>query len=169
VLHFSIKNEPDDPNHGSSDWGPGSFLIPIHKNGEVYRYRTGYSPLVVAVPDGDDVILCQITSRQITDPYAIPLRDQHFSSGSLRQESNIRPNRLFTADSRIIQYRVGHLYDEHREQVIQKIIGILTFWKRCSLLCSCPLLRYYSGFHHSTVCFGGWSQVPLLTYLIPIR
>ena len=81
--------------------------------------------LVVAVPEGDDVILCQITSRQITDQYAIPLRDQHFSSGSLRQESNIRPNRLFTADSRIIQYRAGHLNDEHLEQVIQKIIGIL--------------------------------------------
>ena len=82
--------------------------------------------LVVAVPDGDDVILCQITSREITDPYAIPLKNQHFSSGSLRQESNIRPNRLFTADNRIIQYRVGHLNDEHLEQVIQKIIGILT-------------------------------------------
>ena len=82
--------------------------------------------LVLAVPDGDDVILCQITSRQITDQYAIPLRDQHFSSGSLRQESNIRPNRLFTADSRIIQYRAGHLNDEHLEQVIRKIIGILT-------------------------------------------
>jgi len=82
--------------------------------------------LVVAVPKGDDVILCQITSRQITDQYAIPLRDQHFSSGSLRQESNIRPNRLFTADSRIIQYRAGHLNDEHLEQVIRKIIGILT-------------------------------------------
>jgi mRNA interferase MazF len=82
--------------------------------------------LVVAVPDGDDVILCQITSRQITDQYAIPLWEKHFSLGSLRQESNIRPNRLFTADGRIIQYRAGHLNDEHLEQVIQKIIGIFT-------------------------------------------
>ena len=82
--------------------------------------------LVVAVPEGDDVILCQITSRQITDQYAIQLRDEHFSEGSLRQESNIRPNRLFTADSRIIQYRAGHLNDNHFETVIQKIIVILT-------------------------------------------
>ena len=81
--------------------------------------------LICGVPEGDDVILCQITSRQITDQYATPLRDQHFSSGSLRQESNIRPNRLFTADSRIIQYRAGHLNDEHLEQVIHKIINIL--------------------------------------------
>jgi mRNA interferase MazF len=80
--------------------------------------------LVVGVPGGDDVILCQITSRQITDQYAIPLRDQHFSLGSLRQESNIRPNRLFTADSRIIQYRAGHLNYEPLEQVIHKIISI---------------------------------------------
>jgi mRNA interferase MazF len=81
--------------------------------------------LVIAAPGGDDVILCQITSRQITDHYGIPLRADHFSSGSLRQESNIRPNRLFTADTRIILYRAGHLRDQAIEPVIHRIIGIL--------------------------------------------
>ncbi|MEI7434968.1 MAG: type II toxin-antitoxin system PemK/MazF family toxin [Methanomicrobiales archaeon] len=81
--------------------------------------------LVVSVLDGDDVILCQITSQRITDQYAIPLIDNHFSSGSLQRESNVRPNRLFTADTRIIQYRVGHLKDQAIEPVINRIIGIL--------------------------------------------
>jgi mRNA interferase MazF len=80
--------------------------------------------LVVSVLDGDDVILCQITSQRITDQYAIPLIDNHFSSGSLQRESNVRPNRLFTADARIIQYRVGHLNDQAIEPVINRIIGI---------------------------------------------
>lgn len=63
--------------------------------------------LVVAVLTGDDVILCQITSQAAADRYAIPLLDNHFLQGGLRQPSNIRPNRLFTADSNIILYRAA--------------------------------------------------------------
>lgn len=53
--------------------------------------------LVVAVLQGDDVILCQITSRTVTDRYAIVIGTDDFSMGNLNQVSNIRPNRLFTA------------------------------------------------------------------------
>jgi len=53
--------------------------------------------LVVAVLTGDDVILCQITSQTISDSYAVPLSNEDFRTGTLRQDSNIRPNRLFTA------------------------------------------------------------------------
>ena len=81
--------------------------------------------LVIAALDGDDVILCQITSQLKTDQYAISLIADNFSSGSLRRESNVRPNRLFTADTRIIQYRAGHLKDQAIEPVIDRIIGIL--------------------------------------------
>ena len=81
--------------------------------------------LVIAALDGDDVILCQITSQLKTDQYAISLIADNFSSGSLRRESNVRPNRLFTADTRIIQYRAGHLKDQAIEPVINRIIGIL--------------------------------------------
>lgn len=81
--------------------------------------------LVVAPVEGDDVILCQITSRQLCDRYAITIHDTDSSEGPLRQDSNIRPNRLFTADSRIIQYRAGHLKDQAVENVINRIIGIL--------------------------------------------
>jgi len=54
--------------------------------------------LVVSELEGDDLILCQITSQRIRDSYAIPLEDKDFETGGLRQKSNIRPNRLFTAD-----------------------------------------------------------------------
>lgn len=60
--------------------------------------------LVVAELQGDDVILSQITS-QISDSYAIPVAKSDFVSGGLRHDSNVRPNRLFTADSKIIIYR----------------------------------------------------------------
>jgi mRNA interferase MazF len=59
--------------------------------------------VVVASLTGDDVILCQVTSQAISDGYAIPLVDSDFATGSLHQASNIRPNRLFTADGNIIR------------------------------------------------------------------
>ena len=57
--------------------------------------------LVLAVLSGDDLILCQITSQGIRDQYALALGPADFASGGLSKLSNVRPNRLFTADSHI--------------------------------------------------------------------
>jgi mRNA interferase MazF len=73
--------------------------------------------LIVAVLEGDDLLLCQITSQRARDSYAIP--------GGLRQKSNIRPNRLFTADRRIVLYKAGHLGNTKLREVIRKIIKIV--------------------------------------------
>jgi len=81
--------------------------------------------LVVATLTGDDVILCQITSRAIADRYAVPLADRDFRSGGLRQPSNIRPNRLFTAESSIILYRAGTISAAKIEEVLAKLVQIL--------------------------------------------
>ncbi len=48
-----------------------------------------------------------------------------FSTGSLNQVSNIRPNRLFTTDKQIILYKVGQLTSEKFDEVIDKIFEIL--------------------------------------------
>ncbi|MEG4810617.1 type II toxin-antitoxin system PemK/MazF family toxin [Microcoleus sp. F8-D3] len=39
--------------------------------------------LVIATLAGDDLILCQITSQNITDRYAIALQSSDFSEGGL--------------------------------------------------------------------------------------
>ena len=81
--------------------------------------------LIVAVLKGDDVILCQITSQNVRDEYSIALSDENFKEGSLNRKSNIRPNRIFTADSNIILYRAGRLKDLKFSEVVKKIIGII--------------------------------------------
>lgn len=80
--------------------------------------------LVPAVLQGDDLILCQ-TSKSIKDNYAIPVDENDFESGSLNQESNIRPNRLFTADNHIILYRIGNIKIIKLNQVIDKVVEII--------------------------------------------
>ncbi len=81
--------------------------------------------LVVTDLSGDDLILCQITSQTISDQYSISLTDGDFQNGSLKRRSNIRPNRLFTADTRIILYKIGHVKNEKMNEVIKKIIQII--------------------------------------------
>lgn len=41
--------------------------------------------LIISVLNGDDLILCQITSQNVKDNYAIPIEDRDFKSGELRQ------------------------------------------------------------------------------------
>jgi mRNA interferase MazF len=50
--------------------------------------------LVLADLDGDDVILCQITSVARNDNYAVPIDAADFESGTLPVKSFVRP-RLF--------------------------------------------------------------------------
>jgi mRNA interferase MazF len=57
---------------------------------------------VVADLEGDDIIICQITSKLKSDSLALSLNNDNFISGSLPVDSFIRPNKIFTADKNII-------------------------------------------------------------------
>ena len=82
--------------------------------------------LVLAELTGDDVILSQITSQNIKDRYSISLETEDFESGSLNRNSNIRPNRIFTADKKILLYKAGHLKREKTAETIAGLIKILS-------------------------------------------
>ena len=81
--------------------------------------------LVVTQLIGDDVILCQITTPARPDSYSIPLSKADFDTGGLDHDSHLRPNRLFTADSRIVAYRAGKLSSKKIKEVIDKIVQII--------------------------------------------
>jgi mRNA interferase MazF len=81
--------------------------------------------LVIAELEGDDLILCQITSQRIIDRYAVSIEENDFETGTLRQKSNVRPNRVFTADRHIVIYLVGHLKPDKVSDVIERIVDIL--------------------------------------------
>lgn len=82
--------------------------------------------LILTVLPGDDCILCQITTRAIRDRDAIALSAGDFRQGALRQPSNIRPNRLFTADQGVIVRRVGKLNAAKLDEVIKQVVTIFT-------------------------------------------
>ena len=81
--------------------------------------------LVLADLKGQDIILCQITSQLIKDEYSIDLKSNDFLKGSLNKPSNIRPNRLFTAEKNIIIRKVGTVKLEVFQKVVNKLFEIL--------------------------------------------
>ncbi|MFA5874267.1 MAG: type II toxin-antitoxin system PemK/MazF family toxin [Anaerolineales bacterium] len=80
---------------------------------------------VIADLDGNDVIVCQITSKVKSDHYSISLSKADFKSGRLDQDSFIRPNRLFTADANIVLYKAGNANSAKIDEVIAKVIEII--------------------------------------------
>lgn len=81
--------------------------------------------LVLADLPGDDILLCQITSQQTNDKFALPLASSYFTSGSLPSTSFIRPSRIFTADKSIIVRKAGTVSASLSNAVVQQIISIL--------------------------------------------
>jgi mRNA interferase MazF len=81
--------------------------------------------LVLARLDGDDVILSQVTSQTVKDRYAVELKVGDFADGGLNLTSNVRPNRVFTADTRIILYRVGSVKPAKLTEVVGRLVAIL--------------------------------------------
>ena len=81
--------------------------------------------MVLTNLQGDDLILCQITSKNTSDSYCIQLSEKEFKKGTLKQDSNIRPNKIFTADNSIIDYKIGSLKESKTKQVIEKVCSVI--------------------------------------------
>lgn len=82
--------------------------------------------LILADLRGDDLILSQITSQNIFDSYSIEIEPDDFMDGTINKKSNIRPNKIFTADENIILYKIGHLSNEKMDEVSDKLVEIFT-------------------------------------------
>ncbi len=76
---------------------------------------------VAATLEGEDVILCQITSVARSDSYAVSISNKDFISGKLPVLSVARLNRLFSAEKSIIVRKVGNL----NRSKIQEIEDVL--------------------------------------------
>jgi mRNA interferase MazF len=74
---------------------------------------------------GSDIILCQITSKAKSDPYAVSISNTDFISGSLPLNSYVRPNKLFTADKNIILSVAGHVSDAKISVIINVLFNLI--------------------------------------------
>ena len=83
-------------------------------------------PAVVLAEAGrGDLILCQITSKSYGDSRAVSLDSADFAQGSLRLASYVRPGKLFTAHTSLVDGQAGELqpgkFSAIRNAVVQMI------------------------------------------------
>lgn len=74
--------------------------------------------LVLAEAEFNNVILCQITSKLYASQTAVQLAQTDFARGSLPIVSYIRPDKLFTAESSIVQKVAGKLTGKKKRSIL---------------------------------------------------
>ena len=81
---------------------------------------------VVADLSGDDIIVCQITSKAKSDPFALYIGASDFVVGGLPVDSFIRPNKIFTANKNIILTVAGRLGETKIRDAVNSVITIVS-------------------------------------------
>lgn len=74
-----------------------------------------------AFQQGEDYLLCMISTQNVNDPYSFALQVQDVENGSLNKASYVRPSYLFSADEGTISHKVGTLKKEKFDLVIEAI------------------------------------------------
>ena len=106
------------------DFGTGPIIIPFpFTDLSGAKKRPAF---VIADLPGDDIIVCQITSKTKSDPFALPIGASDFVVDGLPVDSFIRPNKIFTADKNIILAVAGHLHETKIRDVLNSIITIIS-------------------------------------------
>ncbi len=81
--------------------------------------------LVLSNEMGEDILLCQITSKGIApDKFAVEIKKDETLGGSLQIDSLIRANMLFTAEKRQILKKICSINDIKYKIVVEKIIQL---------------------------------------------
>lgn len=99
-------------------------LLPFpYANLTVFKKRPA---LVVGLADFNNLILCQITSKNNGSVRAVQIQDTDFSVGKLSLNSFVRPDKLFTVELSIIENKLGTLRDDKLELVHTQIRKLFT-------------------------------------------
>lgn len=83
--------------------------------------------LVLTDLPGEDLIVCQITTKEHQDNFQVKLSESDLKSGSLKVNSFIRTSKLLTIRKSIILYKLGSINKEKIKEVMNKISQIFRF------------------------------------------
>lgn len=81
--------------------------------------------LIIKVPRGEDVIVCQITAGSWEKDVEISLKNNEFAKGGLKRDSYVRIDKIATIKRTRIKYKIGSLNPEKFSEIISKIISFL--------------------------------------------
>ncbi|HUD06323.1 MAG TPA: type II toxin-antitoxin system PemK/MazF family toxin [Candidatus Saccharimonadales bacterium] len=81
--------------------------------------------LVIGLAEFNDVLLCQITSKNYGSRKAIMLAMSDFDQGELVRDSFVRPNKIATLDKSKIKRTLGTISSNKLDEVKERLKSIL--------------------------------------------
>jgi len=81
--------------------------------------------LIIKIPKGDDMIVCQITGKSQEKSVEIPIINEDFKVGGLKRNSFVRMDKFFSIEKSLVKYRAGSLKQGKFNEIIDKICSFL--------------------------------------------
>ena len=83
--------------------------------------------LIIKIPKGEDIIICQITSDSQNKDVEVSLKNNEFAKGGLKRDSYVRIDKITTIKTTRIKYKVGALKPEKFNEIISGLISFLKY------------------------------------------
>src|SRR3989344_3538624 len=74
--------------------------------------------LIIKVPRGEDVIICQITAESQEKGVEISIKNNEFAKGGLKRDSYVRIDKITTIKETRIKYKIGSLKPEKFKDIL---------------------------------------------------
>ena len=81
--------------------------------------------LIIKIPKGEDLIICQITATSQEKSLEIPLVNKDFKEGELKRDSFVRIDKITTIKNTRIKYKIGLLKQEKFKDILEKLCNFL--------------------------------------------
>ena len=81
--------------------------------------------LVLRVPKGGDVIVCQITGSSYEKPVEIQINQSDFKQGSLKRDSFVRIDKIGSIEKSLVKYKIGSLKQEKFNNILDEVCYFL--------------------------------------------
>ena len=81
--------------------------------------------LILKVPQGEDVLVLQITSSSYERSLEISIKKEDFKRGGLKNNSNVRIDKIASIDKSLIKYKIGSLKKEKFDKIVNDLCNYL--------------------------------------------
>lgn len=81
--------------------------------------------LILKVPEGEDIIVVQITGSSYEKSVEIPIKNEDFRRGSLKRDSFVRIDKIASIEKLLVKYKIGFLKQEKFNEILDKICYFL--------------------------------------------
>ncbi len=81
--------------------------------------------LIIKIPGGEDLIICQITATSKEKSFEIPLINKDFDKGGLKKDSFVRIDKITTLKNTRIKYKIGSLKQDKFNEILNELCSFL--------------------------------------------